>query len=90
MGRRDPRHAPYLQLSAGLALLVAGLALPESLPADHRHRSNIGSLLRTYRRITSDHQSTLLSMSNALNFGARFLDLGKAFSPLESMRLSLD
>ena len=65
-------------LFAGLVLLVAGLALPESLPVDHRHRFNFGSLLQTYRRITSDHQFMLLSMSNALNFGALFLYISSA------------
>ncbi len=65
-------------LFAGLVLLVAGLTLPESLPVDHRHRFNFGSLLQTYRRISLDHQFMLFSMSNALNFGALFLYVSSA------------
>jgi DHA1 family bicyclomycin/chloramphenicol resistance-like MFS transporter len=65
-------------LFACLLLLVAGLILPESLPFDHRHRLHFGSLLRTYRRISMDHQFMLLSMSNALNFAALFLYVSSA------------
>lgn len=63
---------------AGLLLLAAGLALPESLPVDQRHSLNLHSLLQTYRRISVDHQFMLLSTSSALIFGALFLYISSA------------
>jgi DHA1 family bicyclomycin/chloramphenicol resistance-like MFS transporter len=63
---------------AAVLLLVATLTLPESLPAQHRFPTNLASLLCTYRRVSCDRQFMLLSMSNALNFGALFLYISSA------------
>jgi DHA1 family bicyclomycin/chloramphenicol resistance-like MFS transporter len=59
-------------------LLVATLTLPESLPLEHRFPTNLALLLGTYRRVSRDKQFMLLSMSNALNFGALFLYISSA------------
>ena len=63
---------------AVVLLLVATLTLPESLPVEHRFPTNLASLLDTYRRVSRDWQFMLLSMSNALNFGALFLYISSA------------
>jgi MFS transporter, DHA1 family, multidrug resistance protein len=65
-------------LFAGLVLLVAGIALPESLPVARRQKINFGTLLQTYGRISRDRQFMLLSMITALNFGALFLYISSA------------
>lgn len=61
-----------LVVVAGALLVMAALALPETLPPDHRRSARVGSIARTYLELLRDVRFVILVLVAALGMSGLF------------------
>ncbi|MGE2836340.1 multidrug effflux MFS transporter [Mycobacterium sp. SMC-4] len=61
-----------LVVVAGALLVMAALALPETLPTDHRRSLRVGSIARTYLELLRDVRFVILVLVGALGMSGLF------------------
>lgn len=67
-----------LVILAGLLLVMAALALPETLPTSHRRPLKVGGIMRTYGRLLHDARFVILVLVAALGMSGLFAYISAA------------
>ena len=75
-----------LVVLAGLLLLLAALALPETLPVSHRRPLRVGGILATYGELLRDKRFVILVLVAALGMSGLFAYVASASFVLQGRR----